>query len=154
MSHTCIHLLTSQVALMVRNPPNSAKDLRDAGSICESERSLEEVMALHSSILAWRIPMNRGILRTTVHGVAKSWTRLKQLSSNIHLYKILSYFPKTLISRNLKIELGDQKGELSCPTQKAETDRKKKELSCFLLRTQPMKEHGLFTYYRSPFPSL
>ena len=100
-------------------------------------------MALHSSILAWRIPMYRGILWTAVHRVAKSWTRLKQLSTSIHLYKILSYFHKTLISRNLKIELGDQKGELSCPTKKAETHRKKKELFCFLLRTQPMKEHGL-----------
>ena len=82
------------------------------------------------------------------------WTQLKELSTSIRLYKILPYFHKTLISRNLKIELGDQKGELSCPKKKAETDRKKKELFCFLLRTQPMKEHGLFTYYRSPFPSL
>ena len=33
-------------------------------------------MATHSSILAWRIPMDRGAWRTMVHGVAKSWTRL------------------------------------------------------------------------------
>jgi len=37
---------------------------------------LEEGMATHSSILAWRIPMDRGAWRATVHGVAKSWTRL------------------------------------------------------------------------------
>ena len=33
-------------------------------------------MATHSSILAWRIPMDRGTWRATVRGVAKSWTRL------------------------------------------------------------------------------
>ena len=35
-------------------------------------------MATHSSILAWKNknPMNRGAWRATVHGVAKSWTRL------------------------------------------------------------------------------
>ena len=33
-------------------------------------------MATHSSTLAWRIPTNRGAWWGTVHGVAKSWTRL------------------------------------------------------------------------------
>ena len=37
---------------------------------------LEEGMATHFSILAWRIPMNRGAWRATIHGVAKSQTRL------------------------------------------------------------------------------
>ena len=37
---------------------------------------LEEGMATHSSILAWRIPMDRGAWRATVHEVAKSQTRL------------------------------------------------------------------------------
>ena len=37
---------------------------------------LEEGMATHSSILAWRIPMDRGAWQATVHGVAKSWTQL------------------------------------------------------------------------------
>ena len=38
------------------------------------EDPLEEGMAIHSSILAWRIPMDRGALQTTVHGVTKSLT--------------------------------------------------------------------------------
>ena len=38
--------------------------------------SLEEGIAIHSSILAWRIPMDRGAWRATVHGVAKSQTGL------------------------------------------------------------------------------
>ena len=40
------------------------------------ENPLEEGMATHSSILAWRIPMDRGAWRATVLGVEKSWTRL------------------------------------------------------------------------------
>ena len=36
------------------------------------EESLQKGMAAHSSILAWRIPMDRGACRVTVHGVAKS----------------------------------------------------------------------------------
>ena len=36
------------------------------------EDPLEKRMATHSSILAWRIPMDRGAWWATVHGVAKS----------------------------------------------------------------------------------
>ena len=36
------------------------------------EDPLEEGMATYSSILAWRIPKDRGAWRATVHGVAKS----------------------------------------------------------------------------------
>ena len=35
------------------------------------DTSLEEGMATHSSILAWRIPMIKGAWSTTVHGVAR-----------------------------------------------------------------------------------
>ena len=35
------------------------------------EDPLQEGMATHSSILAWRIPMNRGAWWATVHGVAE-----------------------------------------------------------------------------------
>ena len=38
------------------------------------EGLLEEGMATHSSILAWRIPMDRGAWRAIVHGVAKNRT--------------------------------------------------------------------------------
>ena len=40
------------------------------------EDPLEKGMTTHSSILAWRIHMDRGAWWPTVHGVAKSWTRL------------------------------------------------------------------------------
>ena len=50
------------------------------GSIPGSEDPLEEGMATHSIILAWRIHMDRGARRATVHGVTKSPTPLKRLS--------------------------------------------------------------------------
>ena len=40
------------------------------------EDPLEEGMATHSRILAWRIPMDRGAWWTAVHGVTKSRTQL------------------------------------------------------------------------------
>ena len=38
------------------------------------EDPLEEGMATHPSVLAWRICMDRGAWHATVHGVTKSWT--------------------------------------------------------------------------------
>ena len=47
----------SQVVLVVKNLPASAgRDTRYVGLISGLGRSLEEGMANHSSILAWRIP--------------------------------------------------------------------------------------------------
>ena len=39
------------------------------------EDPLEKGMATHSSLLVWRIPMDRGAWWATVHGVAKSQLR-------------------------------------------------------------------------------
>ena len=50
------HPWASQVALLVKNPPGNAGDLRDAGSTPGREDPLEKGMATHSSIFAWRIP--------------------------------------------------------------------------------------------------
>ena len=46
----------SQVALVVKSPPANAGDIRDAGLIPGPERSLEDGMAAHSSILALENP--------------------------------------------------------------------------------------------------
>ena len=45
-----------KVALVVKNPPANAGDLRGGGPSLRWEDPLEEVMAAYSSILAWRIP--------------------------------------------------------------------------------------------------
>ena len=50
------------------------------------EDPLDEGMATNSSILAWRIPMDRGAWRATVHRVAQSWTWLKWLHTHTHTH--------------------------------------------------------------------
>ena len=63
----------SLMAQMVKNPPVMWETgVRSLGW----EDSLEEGLATHSSILTWRIPMDRGTWQGTVHGVAKSRTQL------------------------------------------------------------------------------
>ena len=49
------------------------------------EDPLEEGIATHSIILAWRIPMNRGAQQAKVHGVSKSRTGLKHLSMHVSI---------------------------------------------------------------------
>ena len=46
----------SQVALVAKNPPASAGDRGDAVRSLGQEDLLEEGLATHSSVLAWRIP--------------------------------------------------------------------------------------------------
>ena len=65
---------------MVKNHRPSAGDIKDMVLTLNWEDSLEEGMATHSSILAWRIPMDRGASQATVHRVTKSWSWLRQLS--------------------------------------------------------------------------
>ena len=66
-----------QVALVVKNLPASAGDVRCTGLIRGEKNPLEEGTATHSSILAWRIPMDRGAWWTTVHRVAQTQTQLR-----------------------------------------------------------------------------
>jgi len=46
----------------------------------------KEGMATPSSILAWRIPMDRGAWRVTVHGVAESDTA--EVTEHIHTHML------------------------------------------------------------------
>jgi len=54
-----------------KNPPTNAGD---AGLILGWEDPLEEVMATHSSILAWKIPSTDESVRLQSTGSQKSWT--------------------------------------------------------------------------------
>ena len=47
------------MVLVVKNPPANARDIRDAESIPGLEDPLEEGMATHSSIFAWKIPWTK-----------------------------------------------------------------------------------------------
>ena len=57
----------------VKNPPAGQETWVQS---LDWEDPLEEGMAAHPSVLAWRILMDRGAWWATVLGVAKSWTRL------------------------------------------------------------------------------
>ena len=63
----------SLVAQLVKKPPAIWETwVRSLGW----EDPLEEGMATHSSILAWRIPRTEEPGRPTVHGITKSWTQV------------------------------------------------------------------------------
>ena len=47
------------------------------------EDPLEEGMATHSSILAWKIPMDKGAWPATVHGIGQ-WNTAERLSTAQH----------------------------------------------------------------------
>ena len=70
----------SQVALVVKNLPANARDVREAGSIPGLGRFPGEGNGdlLHYSCL--ENSMDRGAWQATDHGATKNWTRLKQLS--------------------------------------------------------------------------
>ena len=73
----------SPVALVVKNLPANAGGIRDVGLIPGLGRSPK--WGHGNSILLARIlenPMDRGVWWTTAHGVAKSQTQMKQLSTH------------------------------------------------------------------------
>ena len=61
---------------MVKNPPANAGDIEIQVRSLDWEDPLKEGIATHSSILAWKIPVERAAWRATVPGFAKSQTRL------------------------------------------------------------------------------
>ena len=68
---------------MVKNLTANTGDIGDTDSSLGWEDPLEGEMATLTSILAWRIPRTE---EPSVHRVAKSRTRLKQLSKNAARY--------------------------------------------------------------------
>ena len=69
IGHPFQYSLASLVAQIVKNPPAMWDTwVKSLGW----EDPLEEGMATHSSIVAWRIPVDRGVWRGIVHGVSKS----------------------------------------------------------------------------------
>ena len=79
----------SQVALVVKNPTASARNVRDPGSIPGLGRSPE---GRHGNPLQYSClenPIDGGGWWGTVHKVAKSQTRLNQFSTAQHILDIL-----------------------------------------------------------------
>ena len=71
----------SQMALVVKNPPANAGDVRDAGWIPGFGRSPGEGNGNPLQYSCLENPVDRRAWWATVHGVAKSQTRLSDLAS-------------------------------------------------------------------------
>ena len=65
---------------MVKNPPSRRFGFNPPRETWVQslgwEDPLEEGIETHSSVLAWRIPMDRGAWWAAVHRGSKSWTQL------------------------------------------------------------------------------
>ena len=73
----------SLVALTVKNPPalqESQEPQKTWVLSLDQKDSLEEGMATHSSILAWRILLNRGAWHKAIHRIAEL-DKTKQLNN-------------------------------------------------------------------------
>ena len=66
----------SQVARVVQNPPTKAGGVRLEFDPWVGKIPLEKETATHSSILAWKNPMDRGTWWAIVHGGTESQTQL------------------------------------------------------------------------------
>ena len=69
------------MALVVKNPPANARDIKDAGSIPGLGRATGGGHGNPLQYSCLENPMDRGAWWAIVHGVTESWTQLKQLSS-------------------------------------------------------------------------
>ena len=72
-----LYIRASQGALVVKNLPSNAGDVRDTGLIPESERSPEEGNGTPLQYSCLGNPMDIRGQQAIVHGVTKSWTQLK-----------------------------------------------------------------------------
>ena len=70
------------MALVVKNPPANAGDIRDMGSVPGSERSSGEGKGNPLQYSCLQNPMDRGAWWATVHGTTKIQKELKQLSTH------------------------------------------------------------------------
>ena len=84
----------SQVALVVKNPPASAGDIKDVGSIPGLGRSSKEGMITNFSILAWRIPWTEEPGRPPSMGSHRGGhNRRNSTYYRIHAYKLYNSMP-------------------------------------------------------------
>ena len=67
------------------------------------EDPLEEGMATHSNILAWRIPIDRRVWWATVHGGHKELGMTEQLSARAHTHTHTSLGFNSVNLRHLQL---------------------------------------------------
>ena len=96
---------------MVKNPPAMQEPQETQVRFSGRKDPLEEGMATHSSILAWRIPWTEEPAGPTVHRVTNSRTQLKRLSTGeIYFVKSWDFIGKKLT-----------KTEKACPQENLST---------------------------------
>ena len=71
------------MVLVVKNSPANAGNIRDAGSVPRSGRSLGGGRGNPLQCSCLENSVARGACRAAVHGISKSQTQLKQLSTNM-----------------------------------------------------------------------
>ena len=98
------------------------------------EDPLEECMATHPSILAWRIPMDRGAWWATVHRVTKSETWLKRHSTISHVF--------TATGKTIALTIWTFAGKLMCLLFNM--------LSRFVIAFLPRSKRLLISWLQSP----
>ena len=101
--------IASLIAQLVKNlPAMQETQVRFLGR----EDPLEKEMAIHSSILAWKIP-GRGAWRATVHGIARVGHDLATKPSPSFLAN--SLFQRFILERcHRGLLVGDKRGPHSC----------------------------------------
>ena len=80
------------MAQLVKNLPANAGDTRDVGSILGSERSPGEGNGNPLQYSCLDNPMEGGAWWATVHGIAKSRTRLSDFTKVVNITYFHSYF--------------------------------------------------------------
>ena len=97
-----VQLITARASLVAqrvkRLPAMQETWVRSLGQ----EDPLEKAMATHSSTLAWKIPRTEKPGRLTVHGIAKSRTRLSDFTFFLSFLSFL-ITARTLLMKKLTI---------------------------------------------------
>ena len=96
--------LASQVALVVKNLPANSGDIRDAGSIPGSGRSLGGGHGNPLQCSCLENPMDRRAWRATVHGIPKSKTPLSAhtLLRVPFMGPMVGFYPSILVEQSKK----------------------------------------------------
>ena len=97
--YTCIWASPAAQQKRIKNPHAMQETQNMQVRSLGWEDPLEESMATHCSVLAWRITWTRGTWQATVHRVAESWTRLKWLSMHTRIYVYIG-LPGGLVVKN------------------------------------------------------
>ena len=104
------------------------------------EDPLEEGMATHSSILAWRILWTESS-RLWVHGVSKSQTRWEWFSARTHI-RVTTYFKKIVFIHSMGNTCKPIAVSFQCMTKSTTIKKKKKERKNCLYPTGAIFNNG------------